>query len=1088
MNDKSINDLDLGLETTVTDLELDDNSKVMDLDLDCNEVQDKEPVLLDLDLGDDVGSVPASDPISESNDVMLDLDLGVDDSVFDLVARLDVDLTNIDSAVFDLELDDDLDVDLFGLDTENSSVSETDINTYRTAEYLPASASLVLNSHRLTEVVFPLLLPSGSFNILEDFRTMIADALVPKDSEAINDSAILAITSKLIMKLVSGDHLQDMTAKDILNLNLFDFYSDIVYDVCEVYKLSCSKDVEKFKSPDFPQEKKVLSLAELIDNEYTKLLLYRRIGECIAAYNRKIASAIDEQNKKLKVIHTTLESNISIEHGEEYCFTGEVNLNENTFKCGHCGKESPLVRPYIEFLILHHTSSLVHPGDAISNLLGSLIHSKSINGNYFFIYNSNHCSECQHDNILSYSEQKELTEYLTTLLEQSSIKTLSSMLKEYNKYIGLSLYRFSNMQLTYKLPGVFTYDVGSEEQDVVSLETSYNDFDSAVARYLKFLGYLKEFSGSNLDFAVTDEDVSNLTRLGTETIDKETSVVVSAPTIHEYIPRNLLDTSSLGTMEVSEDVIRNSQLIAKCLCNTLSNSYEILKRDAIYSLVDYIKTTPLKKIIYFKSRFLELSACCIANVDEFFSSFYGSNDTMDILEDTARFFNINLEGYISDGKFNDDLLNKFKEEIRVALNASEQRYKAILDISQRCKELTDLSYLYSYLPIRKNIAVDDIEMYLYGDFNDFIDYTTNLMIIRKLSSPYYDVIVSMEDLNTNKSLKITVNTFKKLLNTADPDKQKTIDGVLELFRLKYHKANGKSSDFFHSISDIIFNNFQVSAKTLRPFTKVYSSYILGDRFNINNSIAECESIFEKPFEYPYNVFNFVVSFLSSAREFVREHGSTEVDRLYYYLGNEFTYEEIEKSFSSKYNTVTFSFIPTRLEGESLRDYIYRYTQLEEDPDYIPNNTVDMSFIHSFDEYIPELCCIGLPYSFILNNGDIDIGKVDFMFDLLYFSCFTSEGEVYTSLNLPKDWVSGLGQVNNPDLKLNKIDFNQVACEILAESTLYPSLPLNILKSDMDVSSKTKFMNIVTSDEFRPAISCFKDDIKEVLFAYADNFI
>lgn len=401
------------------------------------------------------------------------------------------------------------------------------------------------------------------------------------------------------------------------------------------------------------------------------------------------------------------------------------------------------------------------------------------------------------------------------------------------------------------------------------------------------------------------------------------------------------DNSSPVRMVANKDYTYNSRAnsnklsyseVAYYICNMLSKDYVATKNSAIFSLLfslsenrninEYINCTSLwdlKAIVTLLDSNINIRPDCVpievmtelVTIDAFYSSDITANSR---------------EIKIDDMNFRKSVFASLKEKRNVLaerIQELEKTRKIIIQHLDKCKEALSHTNIYNmsqYKLIDFDCIVNDEEMFA------LVDEVSDRMIINYYAEDFYSVWASMHIVNTS-------NLNNILTNYTDNEAVKASLGRL-LQKMFESYGIPISLDI---INDYFYVTYQLSQNKLKQLKDLSIAFDKGNYYRFCKVLTEIpvnsNTLLSRDFTEYFN--RFIEEVKPKAEKFMQRY-PTEQD---YYL-SQFAPEEIAMiDFES--NPVKFSrYLPKRLKGESIINYVSRYEELSKESSLNKYNSLD----------------------------------------------------------------------------------------------------------------------------------------------------
>lgn len=423
--------------------------------------------------------------------------------------------------------------------------------------------------------------------------------------------------------------------------------------------------------------------------------------------------------------------------------------------------------------------------------------------------------------------------------------------------------------------------------DFVEIKTAAEQF------YKKLLGETPCYSGCDLDQEMSLCSMDNL-ELSDENLSLENSNI-------------LKKTLNLSYHE-----------LAIYMSNNLSKDYNKIKHQALFSILFV-----LNENIHIESLLDMTSIIALENAGKFIKGLPTDANGLSLTEQIE----VNMEYSKLFGSMSDEVnlqskLDSLKDYLYIILEVDIQKRKAV-----REKFFQDLVHNIDVLANTKIINLNQCKITsIYSILTDkniiaFMDELTDRMIINNLAEEYYSIYIRTKVFNP-VSLKMA---------DKKSDEDKVFDSLNNMFAKvvdKYEMNTGKKAVINYSNTERHFGKVaELTNYKLKVIRSIYESFRNNDYYSFIMAIDNVTDVDSKnlPTTFIQSLIN-LIEFSHSKIEEVQ--GVSYVE---YYLCD-FTKEELadcDMNTMNKLARLTFGlYVPKRMGGESLSDYVERYLDLK----------------------------------------------------------------------------------------------------------------------------------------------------------------
>lgn len=989
----TLEDLD---STFNNSLKLDNNSDEISLNYNSNLSSDDlriEPMSNDIDL------------TTEPNKI----DLGIELSADNIRQEADINLISVDDLAYDLTLEGEEEI---SLDTGIETQEQNDHSEENTVIDISQQRSDAIAKHRLNnKPSVALEFISESYNSARELISEYVLSAVMQNNNL--DKEMKQIKAELFSKKPDIDTAvysvlldchrayNDYVALNgktvpLANVNLLQIYPTILQNVpvkiYESLKGKVSRDVNG--NP-------CLVLKDLIGDSF--LLL-----ECLnhlRSYD-DIENRISNKNKSLSEKSNTIRYYFVLKTLKDYrvpkgesCYVEQILIDKNNtnFVCGDCGETSRATQDFMS--------------------IGYLPYGGKTNSEYYKLFalpGINKCSHCGKLNILSKREIKEVMKYCNT-------RDMKEMFKQFKSTSELLAPKFNVTRLTLSaeeledlLPGRFEVSLVSDEND--NLMDLSDDFENAVKRYRDLIKYFKTSLANNPS--------------------------VIEPVIEDVIHENGSNPSVTCCVNSSMDNF------TKIVATILGREYATIKDNAVKSLLHFISDSPLYQIL---SRRVMLTKQ--AKLESYRA--LDIKDRLDLNERIVVYKSLLLDFDEYYSKCFDKIGNIIIEESQILeyLQLAKDRLQKSYDndVKERDRvlsELKNLTRLYAYVPVSQVTYINSeiIENLCYSqEFREFLSNTTNLMILNSLSAEFMQYWLGQ----TESKIKTNVN---KIINDAlsQESLNKCIENLIKALRVLVRDALlFKQTDF--TVTGVTDSTEFLKLSKLKEF------FINYDEFNLKVAINNCRFIADEQYNRSlYKPFRDLYSeFSTEARQFVEKHGTTDLERLIYYFGDQFSREEIESSYTPQFANLRVKAILKRKDGENFSEFIFRVNSYDSSVNEEIYRELNYDFYNEFRKHISVVNTGSLLYVYYINYT-FNLKSTLLFGDIISQMSECRCEDLLHVFSIDELLANKLVSDVYYSLHLNSIDYKKIKVDTILTSMVYVDQDLNdILLERLSVSDKIK---------------------------------
>lgn len=998
----SLDDLDKAFNSNNTDeedsLQLEDDSDEISLDIGTSE---NSSSTLKVDTGkDDIDLEP--NPVSK-------IDLGIELSGDNIRQETDINSISVDDIAYDLTLEGEEEVNLDVADnaTEQDNINEEDKVVDITQQRADAITKHRLSNKPATALSYIDELYSNARELISDY---VLSAVMQNNSL---DKEIKQFKAELFAKKPDIDTavytvlLQCHSAYNeyvrthgktvgLANINLFQIYPNILQNVpVKIYESLKDKVSQDANGNPCLVLKDLIGDSFLLLECLNHLRSYDDIETRISNKNKSLSEKIN--TIRYYFVLKTLRDYVSVTGDSCYVEQILIDKNNTSFVCGNCKETSKAIRDFI--------------------VVGYLPYGGRTNTDYYKLFalpGVNKCSHCGKLNILSKREIKEVMKYCNT-------KDMKEMFKQFKSTSELLAPKFNVTKLTLSaeeldeiLPGRFEVSLADKDnEDIFDLS---DDFENAVKRYRDLIKYFKT-SISNKP--IIEEAVSN------EVILQEGMCVN-----HTNHMSSALDS------------------FTKIVSTILGREYATIKDNAVKSLLNFISDSPLYNILSRRtllSKYAKLESYRVLKIKDKLDTNERMVAYRALLLDFDEYY---AKCFDKEGKpiVNEEVILEYletaKERVQNSFNNDIQERNRVLG------ELKDLTRLYAYVPVSQVTYINSeiIENLCYSqEFREFLCETTNLMILNSLSAEFMQYWLGQ----TESKIKTNVN---KIINDAlsQESLNKCIENLIKALRVSVRNALlFKQTDF--TVTGVTDSTDFLKLSKLKEFFNNYDEFNLKIAIHNSRFIADEQynRTLYKPFRDLYNHFS------TEARQFVEKHGTTDLERMIYYFGDQFTVEEIEKSYTPQFANLKVKAILKRKDGENFNEFIFRVNSYEPSMQDEIYKDLNYKFYNEFRKFITVVNTGSLLYVYYINYT-FNLKSTLLFGDIISQMKDCRCEDLLHVFNIDELLANKLVSDVYYNLNLNSIDYKKIKVDTILTSMVYVDQDLNdILFERLSVSDKIK---------------------------------
>ena len=802
----------------------------------------------------------------------------------------------------------------------------------------------------------------------------------------------------------------------------------------------------------------------LLSNEYAIQQLVKTLNDEIDKTNLVSVNSDRRKSERSSLVISLTQQYLPNNFNEdaEYTLVNQVILEDKeSFVCGKCGEESVATDPFFLLGVIPLRAEV-----------GNKIRQHKVAR----IPGANKCPHCGAINTLTVDEVNELATKLEKL-NANNIDKFVDASKAFCSGFKFTRYRGNSNFLYNTLPHIYAkVDYTSEEV----VEQDYDaDLGEAYLRYIKLLKFFRNGLklNKNLNTFVPYEELTS------KTAEKAPQANILNPTVFkEYV------FNSSGEYNLKQ--------LVKILCSCVGKCYATIKHNAENSLLNAIINSPYyDKICYTKSISSELaseSKDIVKYMDDL-----DEENLVQIMTDFAIRYGIDTSKYIKDDKVIRSELDNFKQLMSSTFeNCRLQSEQLKKERESVISQLLDNIRLLSFTPIVSLSFINESlvnELLVDERLVRFINMTSDLMILNDISTEVLDF------LEPNLPSKVN-NAFERIKEGNFISTEKYIQVLVSEFNIVSF-ARGLNKSVKTSVLKSMFTCFRgLDYESLSYLDKIRKSYEENDEFNFFKNVHECASnvILHSLVTPIFNPISKALITLSPiAEDFVSNYGSSDIDRIYYYVGDKFSREEIEANAIKAYSSVNFNKQVERKDGESFVNYMIRLTNINKIKDESEVVKFKNKYLDKCSNYAVVLSSCNLPTLF-LNTFGKPFNLTLTIIEVFYQLMLKDLGSILNALHIDAGLANKLSEVEECDVtaKSQKALYAKIALrnlfyldtafnitgdntKLISEESLSGGGELDL---DIDVE---RFIKLATEDleRFESATRHIPQEVKNVIYEH-----
>ena len=398
------------------------------------------------------------------------------------------------------------------------------------------------------------------------------------------------------------------------------------------------------------------------------------------------------------------------------------------------------------------------------------------------------------------------------------------------------------------------------------------------------------------------------------------------------------DTTSRHKNYIDQANTLSLASVASFMCQTLSKSYQEYKVQAVCYFINELKSNPVlfnlidnNRIIYYEElvRFLkdsegfsEKTIPRNAITDILVATFGDAQDATIKLSDGRT-----LQADLDNPEYVRALLEKARTEVipyyeNLITKSKELQAKTV-------ERITVLHEQFSLIKLgkRSNVLLSDLQSVVFNEATaQMVDKISDEIIINNLCEEFYSVWVGFDSDPLRSGAKIIKDGGNKRKDKIFKQLKDTIPETMATTYLP------------------VFTNvfYSVPVNELEPLNKIANALKKQDVFAFYQEILRCPSVIQTTFSTHYKqvIFNTIVELKEYANKALGDFNYSDPNAYYNFYLRDFTKEELEHS-TVDYTRCRFGrFVPHRLEGETIEQYLDRFEMLETSGSLNKINSID----------------------------------------------------------------------------------------------------------------------------------------------------
>jgi hypothetical protein len=513
-----------------------------------------------------------------------------------------------------------------------------------------------------------------------------------------------------------------------------------------------------------------------------------------------------------------------------------------------------------------------------------------------------------------------------------------------------------------------------------------------------------------------------------------------------------------GELGIDSGVVYNAmETLGRMYCNVFNENYEVLRRNAVRTVISFIKDNPamVQSLSLEKEYNLEL----LLKYREYMAMPLDS-DYNDIYELMCPLLGVKFEGLDTDGVYDQEKRNQVNLELEKAFEDIELELEQFRKArSKAIASLKLISQLYRFMPI-KQISIDDLEevrgVVADPEVTSWIMETSALMVINKVApkvleywkvhkiDPYGSATQGFK----NKSMfnERTKKMFSELVET-----------MLKRYQAVYRQMGATSplpfiEEFFSmGVQDLsILGNLHDVRRALETrdyYTLCYSMRGLKETFH--------------PRARAFRWFKeFLNKYGEESDRFIEENGTDTITKFYlYHYSDLFDREEIEAGCAELTVRVKKYYRLRKLEDETFLQYVSRLEASEYDSKEAIRSADGQRFTDVY-AYVPSILGM-IEMITTLSSQSAPYTHVMFANDLVLNSTLFGGKFMYSFLGLPP--APGYMAEASFDYDLGSQSKEEFKASFILSNVIYPSAEFNIIASGGGSEDSESIQSLLMTD-------------------------
>lgn len=800
----------------------------------------------------------------------------------------------------------------------------------------------------------------------------------------------------------------------------------------------------------------------LLNNEYSIQQLLKVLDDEVDISNLKTVNSDRRKSERSSLVVSLTKEYLpnNLNEDGEYVLVKQIIVEDKeSYICGKCGEEALATQPFFLMGVIP---------------LRSEIRNKIRQHRVVRIPGINKCPHCGANNMLSADEINELVSRLEKT-NANNIDKFVDAAKTFCSGFKFTRYRGNSNFLYTVLPHVYS-KVDYTAEEVV--EQTYDaDLGEAYLRYIKLLKFFR----NNLKLNANLESVTMYDEITTKNAEQ-------AP------QGNILNSKVFKEYVFNEAGCYNLKQLVKILCSCVGKDYHSIKVNAENSLISSIINSPYYSKLKYTTGIATRMAYESKDVVNYLDELEDEN-LAQIISDFCTRYGIKMDKYIKDNKVIKEELQDFKHLVKSTLESKKKVSEDLIrEREELIEQLLNNIRLLSFTPIVTMPFTNDAlatELLVDERLVRFINMTSDFMILNDIS---VEVLEFLEPTRTSKFR----NAFNNLKEAYPSNLERYIEILVTDFNIASFRT-GTKKDAKNMLLRNMFTCFSgLDFEALSHLDKVKKAYDDNDEFDFFTGVYEC-SLNLRLFSLCTPIFNPIANALLDLREvakhFIETYGSTELDRICYYLGDKFSREEIEANYIKAYATVSLNKQLEKKPNEKFVDYMSRLSNINKLTDRSGIIEFENKFMDKCDKFAVVLSSCNLPMLF-LNTFGKPFNLTLTMIEIFYQLLLKDLKGILDSLGIDAGLANKLAEVEDCEVELkssNKLyattalrnlfyldtgfNFTGDASTLISEESMSGEGEL-----DLDVDTK-RFLKLATEDleRFEKATKHVPREVKDIIY-------